>query len=70
MFIPADDEALLREAAHGLVAAPHRADGTDGFHGENRRVATNNNNNKESRFGVRTEVGRSSCGLQEKATVL
>lgn len=41
---------------------------------ENRRVATNynnnNNNNKESRFGVRTEVSRSSWGLQENATVL
>ena len=36
---------------------------------ENRRVASNNNN-KESRFGVRTEVSRSPCGLQEKATVL
>lgn len=34
MFIPADDETLLRNAAHGLVAAPHRADGTNGFHGE------------------------------------
>lgn len=35
VFIPADGEVLLRNAAHGLVAAPHRADGTDGFHGEN-----------------------------------
>lgn len=39
VFIPGDGETLLRDAAHGLVAAPHRADGTDGFHGENRREA-------------------------------
>lgn len=32
VFIPADGETLLRDTAHGLVAAPHRADGTDGFH--------------------------------------
>ena len=34
VFIPADGETLLRDAAHGLVAAPHRADGTDGFHNQ------------------------------------
>ena len=33
VFIPADNQTLLRDAAHGLVAAPRRADGTDGFHG-------------------------------------
>lgn len=33
VFIPADDQTLLRDATHGLIAAPRRADGTDGFHG-------------------------------------
>lgn len=34
IITPADGETLLRDAAHGSVAAPGRADGTDGFHDE------------------------------------